>query len=448
MRRSLPLTVGLVLVLAGTAAARVPFVHSAQGGGDIPIKIGLIGCGGRGTGAVLDALGAAAKVIYPAAGYHTEDVAEGAKVEKKDIRVVALADLFEDRLGRCRQQLAKLGIDIPQAMCFTGFDAYKQLLTVSEVNYVIQATSPHFRPMHLKAAIEAGGGKYISNDAKSSAETQASNVENLIYAPTNVVGLLSDPGSQERAQLVLGWRSALDSLARGGEGFKLSGPEQINIYRSRVALQRLEVPDAPLPPALLEEARQTVARVTAAAPGEYARHAAVNAAGNLYFEAGLDDEADSLLVAEIEKSKSPYYFMVELADLAKKAGREADALRWLERAYADAKGPATRFQWGYNYLAGLLEMTPEDTARIERVGLEVLGELADTPDAFYQRTRLRLDQLSTKLLDWGQSGDAAKVVGALRDRTATICAGLPEGDEGRASCERFLKSASPASQGA
>ena len=54
------------------------------------------------------------------------------------------------------EQLAKLGIKIPEEMRFTGFDAYKQLLAVPEINYVILATPPHFRPMHLKAAIEAG----------------------------------------------------------------------------------------------------------------------------------------------------------------------------------------------------------------------------------------------------------------------------------------------------
>jgi thiol-disulfide isomerase/thioredoxin len=283
----------------------------------------------------------------------------------------------------------------------------------------------------------------------ASRESIRANVENLIYTPTDVVSLLSDPGSPQRAQLVLGWRSALDSLAGGGEDFALSGPEQINIYRSRVALQRLSEPEAALPPALLEEARQTVARVTTAAPEGYARHAAVNAAGNLYFEAGLDDEANALLTAEIEKSKSPYYFMIELADLAKKAGRETDALAWLERAYADAKGPATRFQWGYNYLVGLLEMTPEDTARIERVGLAVLGELDDSPDAFYQRTRLRLEQLSTRLLDWSQGrADRTAVVTKLRERTAGTCSGLPAGDEGRASCDAFLRAEAPATAGA
>ena len=78
------------------AGATVPFAH-AGATSELPIKIGLIGCGGRGTGAVLDALGAATRVIYPAEGYHTEDVAERAWVGKKDIQVVALGTVDELR---------------------------------------------------------------------------------------------------------------------------------------------------------------------------------------------------------------------------------------------------------------------------------------------------------------------------------------------------------------
>jgi hypothetical protein len=80
---------------------------------------------------------------------------------------------------------------------------------------------------------------------------------------------------------------------------------------------------------------------------------------------GLDDDANALLVAELQKSKSPYYFMLDLADLAQKAGREKEAVDWLAQAYGAAKGPATRFQWGASYLLGLLEMTPDDTQRID-----------------------------------------------------------------------------------
>lgn len=149
------------LAAAGMAAIQLPFVAKAQSASDAEIHIGLVGCGGRGTGALMDALGAATKVIYPQSGYHTEDVADGAKIDKKNIKVVALADLFEDRLENCRKQLKKLGIDVPKQNCFTGFDAYKHLLAIPKINYVILATPPHFRPAQLKAAIEAGKNVFI-----------------------------------------------------------------------------------------------------------------------------------------------------------------------------------------------------------------------------------------------------------------------------------------------
>ena len=271
----------------------------------------------------------------------------------------------------------------------------------------------------------------------------AANVDNLLYGPEDVVGLLSDPGTPERRQLTDAWRAALDRLGTGADAdaVVLSGPEQLNAVRARILLARLDAPDAPLPPALLDEARQAVARVDAAATDGYARQAAINAAAGLYWEAGLDDDANRLLVAELEKSKSPYYFMLDLAELAKKAGRQQEAVEWLARAYAGAEGPATRFQWGYSYLVGLLEMTPEDAARVEQVALSVLGELGDSPDAFYQRTRMRLEQLSSKLLEWGKTDGHGAVIERLRDRTGEICRGLPAGDAGRAACENFLRPA-------
>src|SRR5258708_19752 len=141
------------LALAGAAAVSdFPWVRTAHAAPDDPIRIGVIGCGGRGTGAAADALGAATKVIYPQAGYHTENLAADAALAHKNVKVIALADVFPDRLNSCREQLGKLEISIPNEMCFTGFDAYKQLLAVPEVNYVILATPPHSRSIHLKPA--------------------------------------------------------------------------------------------------------------------------------------------------------------------------------------------------------------------------------------------------------------------------------------------------------
>ncbi len=185
------------LALAGVATASVPFVHAA-GGGDVPIKIGLIGCGGRGTGAVLDALGAATHVIYPDSGYHTENVAPGALVGKKDIQVVGLADLFEDRLGACKGELARLGLRIAPEFCFLGFDAHKQLLAVPEINYVILATPPHFRPAHLKAAVEAGKHVFVEKPVAVDAPGVRTVIEAGELARKKGLGIAA--GTQRRHQ--------------------------------------------------------------------------------------------------------------------------------------------------------------------------------------------------------------------------------------------------------
>lgn len=101
------------------------------------IRVGLVGCGGRGTGAAAQAL--------------TADF---------NVKLVSLGDAFGDRLKGCLETLKKQSdvadkILVTDKQCFVGFDAYKQVIE-SGVDVVLLATPPHFRPMHLKAAIEAG----------------------------------------------------------------------------------------------------------------------------------------------------------------------------------------------------------------------------------------------------------------------------------------------------
>lgn len=119
--------------LAAGAALSVPRnVHAA--GSDI-IKIGLVGCGGRGSGAAHQALKA-----------------------DKGARLVAMGDAFADRLelslgSLSRQDEVASQIDVPKERQFVGFDAYKQV--IDQVDVVLLATPPHFRPAHLRAAIDA-----------------------------------------------------------------------------------------------------------------------------------------------------------------------------------------------------------------------------------------------------------------------------------------------------
>ncbi len=120
--------------VATTTLAAAQAVHAA--GGDL-LKVGLIGCGGRGTGACSQALKA-----------------------DKNVKLVAMGDMFEDRLDLSFNSLKKIEevagkIDVPKERQFLGFDAYKKVLA-EDVDVVLLTTPPHFRPIHLKAAIEAG----------------------------------------------------------------------------------------------------------------------------------------------------------------------------------------------------------------------------------------------------------------------------------------------------
>lgn len=144
--------------LAGAAlASAFPSISTTYGQKDL-IRVGVIGCGGRGTGAALNILQAKTSVVYPPPrqGYHTEDAVPGAKAMAEGIQVVSLADLFRDRLDECRTQLARVGTEIPDSRCFVGLEAYQELLSLPDVDYVILATPPQFRPRELRAAVDAG----------------------------------------------------------------------------------------------------------------------------------------------------------------------------------------------------------------------------------------------------------------------------------------------------
>jgi len=142
-RRNFIKTSAVVSVAAMTNVGKYAFAK----GSDI-IRVGLIGCGGRGAGAAWDCVQAA-----------------------KGIEIYAMGDLFKDRLDWCVKKftqqdpkkanaygggkLKSENFNASPERCFVGFDAYQKVID-SGVDMIILATPPHFRPIHLKAAVEAG----------------------------------------------------------------------------------------------------------------------------------------------------------------------------------------------------------------------------------------------------------------------------------------------------
>jgi predicted dehydrogenase len=119
-----------------TGALGTNYAHAA---GSERLRVGLIGCGGRGSGAAVDCVSSASGV-----------------------ELVALGDLFSDRLQASRKRLAALGPKnkVTDDRCFAGFAAYQKVIQ-SDVDLVILATPPGFRPLHLAAAVEAGKHVFV-----------------------------------------------------------------------------------------------------------------------------------------------------------------------------------------------------------------------------------------------------------------------------------------------
>ena len=118
-------------------ASTMGLTTGAWAAGSDEIKVGVIGCGGRGSGAAFDCLNA-----------------------DPGIRIVALGDLFKDRVDGLFGKLTgdekmKSRVDLTPEKCFTGFDAYQKVIA-SGVDMVILASPPGFRPTHVEAAANAG----------------------------------------------------------------------------------------------------------------------------------------------------------------------------------------------------------------------------------------------------------------------------------------------------
>jgi len=119
-----------------TLAASFPGSGGLFAAGSDTIRIGIIGAGGRGTGAAIDAVNSS-----------------------PGVEIVAVYDAFQDRVDKSLQTLREkvpAAVKVKPEHCFTGLDGYKKLLAIKDINYIVTAAPPGFRPLHLKAAVEAG----------------------------------------------------------------------------------------------------------------------------------------------------------------------------------------------------------------------------------------------------------------------------------------------------
>src|SRR5579885_457958 len=216
---------------AATSLALAPQVHAA---GDDKIKVGIIGCGGRGGGA----------------GENVLDAAPG-------VEIVALGDVFRFRVDGTRGRLQrhaqrsaaakKFGntVNVPDDRCFVGLDCHDKVIA-SGANYIILATPPGFRPVCIQAAVAAG--KNIFTEKPVGVDGAGIQKVYAAYEEAKKKGLHIAAGTQRRHQTAY-----LEAMKRvhGGE---IGDVTALRAYwngtgiwfRKRDELKRHNIPDSDL----------------------------------------------------------------------------------------------------------------------------------------------------------------------------------------------------------
>jgi thiol-disulfide isomerase/thioredoxin len=242
---------------------------------------------------------------------------------------------------------------------------------------------------------------------------------------------------QTLPQLAPGLRTRIMAVADATTADPQFAPaDQLAAQLMKIRVAQAYAADGKVPTDVRSVALQTATRMLNVKMQPYVRAGVVNSAINIYV--ALDDwpRARDLLQLEASTSNTPHYYLGDWADAEEHLGNEQRALELLAEAYAKARGPASRFQWGYQYLDGLLRLAPDDSATIEKVGLEVIHEL-DGPNRIHRRTLSRLTRLDKALRDWNNTPQRAAVVAKLRAQVAQACAKTPGDVATEAGCRNF-----------
>ena len=165
-----------------TSAASLAAMVSGSGvlfaAGSDKLRVGLIGCGGRGTGAAIDCVSSSPNIV-----------------------ITAMGDLFKDRvdssLVKLKERLDPGNVAVTPETQFSGFDAYKKVLAC-DIDMVILACPPHFRPIHLKAAVEAGKHVFMEKPVAVDPPGIRSVIKSAELAKQKGLGIVA--GTQRRHQ--------------------------------------------------------------------------------------------------------------------------------------------------------------------------------------------------------------------------------------------------------
>lgn len=262
------------------------------------------------------------------------------------------------------------------------------------------------------------------------------------YYASPIVDLLQPEDTPERQQLLGAWQRAADAME---EDSSLGVDDRLSATVLKIDLVKMsahpEADDVELPPALQDHVRARVAWAIETVTDESELQTVVNTLAHMLADAGLNDEAEAMLLSKMNETAAPYYFMSWIGGLKADAGENDAALEWYRKAYDAAEGRYSRFRWGSSYLRQLMDLSPESSERIEADSVEVLSELLTFEDAFAGGNYARLDGLQSSYWTWNKDGLHDAELARIRDHVHADCEGYPaDGDDSQQErCLSFLR---------
>ena len=208
------------------------------------------------------------------------------------------------------------------------------------------------------------------------------------------LGIFSD---QEKATLKPVWAESVFSLRAHPS---LSTAEQLAGWLPRLQLHFADGVSDPIPVEWTKQLHLELQAADDMTRNVNARQSVISQISYIYRKANLMDNARTLLLAELDKSSSPYYFMSSLSLLAEETGNIEEAIDWSRKAFESSRGAATRFQWGASYVRTLIRLSPDDRDTIMAVSMNLFDVLQDGHEVFAGRNFSVLSTLQTALTDW------------------------------------------------
>jgi protein disulfide-isomerase len=262
----------------------------------------------------------------------------------------------------------------------------------------------------LTADQQAGLAKLLPVILANPEEVKA-NRQELSFETAPLVLALNDVGA--RTALGMSLTTALDQLFADKA---LSVPDRLATVQADLTLAGKH-PSV----ATLAKVRSRVAWADKAATDPIVRQSVISNAAELLHDAGDDAGATKMLEAELKRSASPYYYMLDLSSMAEAKKDNAAAIGWARKAYETAEGPATRVQWAIAYSKTVLRLAPNDKKQVEASANAVLDELGRNPGGYYQRTGKKAAAWGTDVAKWSGAHGGDDILARLRAKMAGVC---------------------------